>query len=75
MKKKLKKYKNHPQIKNTVRSFKMKSSMREFFYKDHGERLNKIFEQAQRDSEFRIRLLDIFFSKSIPSKEFLSKFQ
>jgi len=71
----LKKYKNHPQIKNTVRSFKMKSSMREFFYKDHGERLNKIFEQAQRDSEFRIRLLDIFFSKSIPSKEFLSKFQ
>jgi len=70
----LKKYKTHPRIKKTIRSFKMKYSMRDFFYKNHGESLNKIFELTQKDPEFRTTVLDIFFSKTIPSKEFLSKF-
>ena len=71
----LKKYKTHPRIKETVRSFKMKNSMRDFFYKNHGESLNKIFALTQKDPEFKSNVIDIFFTKTIPSKEFLSKFQ
>ena len=71
----LKKYKSHPRIKETVRSFKMKYSMRDLFYKNHGESLNKIFELTQKDPEFKNNVLDIFFSKTLPNKEFLSKFQ
>jgi flavin-dependent dehydrogenase len=70
----LKKYKTHPRIKETVRSFKMKHSMQDLFYKNQGESLNKIFELAQKDNDFKDNLLDIFFSKKLPSKEFLSKF-
>ncbi len=71
----LKKYKNHPQIKNQVRSFKLKSSLREFFYKDNGKLLNKIFKLAEKDPEFRSQVVDIFMSKKVPSNEFLSKIQ
>ena len=71
----LKKYKSHPRIKETVRSFKMKYSMRNLFYKNQGENLNKIFELTQKDPEFKNNVLDIFFSKTLPNKEFLSKFQ
>ncbi|MFX1289103.1 MAG: NAD(P)/FAD-dependent oxidoreductase [Promethearchaeota archaeon] len=71
----LKNYKIHPKIKETVRSFKMKYTMRDLFYKNHGENLNKIFEQTQKDTEFKNNILDIFFSKTLPNKEFISKFQ
>jgi len=69
----LKQYKSHPKIKKTIRSFKMKLSMREFFYTNHGEKLNTIFELTQKDSEFKQNVVDIFMSKTIPSKELLSK--
>jgi geranylgeranyl reductase family protein len=71
----LKKYKNHPQIKKQVRSFKLKNSLREFFYKDDGKYLNKIFKLAESNPEFRSQVVDIFMSKSVPSKDFLSKIQ
>jgi geranylgeranyl reductase family protein len=74
-KKILKQYKTHPRIKETVRSFKMKHIMRNYFYTNHGEKLNRIFELTLKDPEFKTNVIDIFMSKTIPSKEFLSKFQ
>jgi geranylgeranyl reductase family protein len=71
----LKQYKNHPKIKETVRSFKTKRSMRDFFYTNQGEKLNRIFELTQKDPEFKQNVVDIFMSKTIPSKEFLSKIE
>jgi geranylgeranyl reductase family protein len=71
----LKQYKTHTSIKETVRSFKLKLSMRDFFYANHGESLNKIFELTQKEPEFKSQVVDIFMSKSMPSKEFLSKIQ
>jgi geranylgeranyl reductase family protein len=71
----LKQYKTHPKIKETLRSFKLKLSMRDLFYTNRGERLNRIFELTQKDPEFKSQVVDIFMSKSIPSKEFLSKIQ
>jgi geranylgeranyl reductase family protein len=71
----LKQYKSHPLIKETARSFKLKLSMRNIFYANHGEKLNKILALTHKDPEFKSQVVDIFMSKTIPSKEFLSKFQ
>ena len=71
----LKQYKGHPKIKNTARIFKTKLAMRDFFYTNRGEKLNKIFELTQGDPEFKKDVVDVFMSKTIPSKEFLSKIQ
>jgi hypothetical protein len=47
--------------------------MRKFLYANKGEDLNKIFDLAEKDPEFKTQVVDIFMSKSIPSKDFLSK--
>jgi digeranylgeranylglycerophospholipid reductase len=69
----LKQYKNHPKIKELIRSLKLKLSMRGFLYANKGEDLNKIFDLTEKDPEFKTQVVDIFMSKSIPSKDFLSK--
>jgi len=69
----LNQYKRHPDIKKLVRSLKLKLSMRSFFYTNKGEDLNKIFNLTENDAEFKSQVVDIFMSRSIPSKEFLSK--
>jgi geranylgeranyl reductase family protein len=69
----LKDYKNHPSIKRQIKSFKLKKSLREFFYRDKGKFLNKILQLAEQDAEFRAQVVGIFMSKQVPSKEFLSK--
>ncbi|MFX0008879.1 MAG: hypothetical protein ACFE9R_01080, partial [Candidatus Hermodarchaeota archaeon] len=71
----LKQYKSHPKIKNTARIFKTKLAMRDIFYTNRGEKLNKIFELTQEDPEFKKDVIDVFMSKTIPSKKFLSKIQ
>ena len=73
VKKILKQYKNHPKIKKLIRSLKLKRSMRKFLYANKGEDLNKIFDLTEKDPEFKTQVVDIFMSKSIPSKDFLSK--
>jgi len=71
----LKNFKTHSKIKQQITSFKLKKSLREFFYKENGKFLNKILELAERDPDFRSQVVDIFMSKSVPSREFLSKIQ
>jgi len=69
----LKHYKSHPKVKRLIKSLKLKRSMRKFLYANKGEDLNKIFDLAEKDPEFKTQVVDIFMSNSIPSKEFLSK--
>ena len=71
----LKSYKNSSEIKTITRNFKMRLSMVSFFYENSGANLNKMLALAEKDSEFKAQVVDIFTSKTIkaPSKEFISK--
>ncbi|MFX0000466.1 MAG: NAD(P)/FAD-dependent oxidoreductase [Candidatus Hodarchaeota archaeon] len=69
----LKKYKSHLEIKKMIRNFKFKRSMIRFFYENRGENLNKLLALAEKDPEFKSHVVDMFLSKSLPNKEFLSK--
>lgn len=71
-KKVLKQYKNHPEIKKIMRSFKLKRSMREFFYANNGEDFNRMLELTEKNPEFKNEVVDIFMSRKIPNKEFFS---
>ncbi|MFX0024532.1 MAG: NAD(P)/FAD-dependent oxidoreductase [Candidatus Hermodarchaeota archaeon] len=71
----LKKYKLHPEIKKMTRNFKLKRSMIKFFYEKRGENLNKLLTLAEKDPEFKNHVVDMFLSKTLPSKEFFSKLQ
>jgi geranylgeranyl reductase family protein len=70
-----KKYKIHPEVKRITRNFKLKRSMIKFFYEKRGENLNKLLALAEKDPEFKNHVVDMFLSKSLPSKEFFSKLQ
>ncbi len=69
----LKQYKSHPEIKRLIKSLKLKRTLRKFLYANKGEDLNKIFKLSEEDPEFKKQVVDIFMSRKIPSKEFLSK--
>lgn len=69
----LKKYKSHPEIKRIIRSFKVKLSMLKFFYENDGANFNRVLELAEEDLEFKIHVVNLFLSKSLPPKNFLSK--
>jgi len=69
----LKQYRSHPKIKELIKSLKLKRSLRKFLYANKGEDLNKIFKLTETDLEFKNQVVDLFMSRKIPSKEFLSK--
>ena len=71
----LKRYKNNPEIKNYIRNFKLRKSVRSFFYENNGENLNNMLELTEEDLDFRKQVRDLFLASSegIPSKEFFSR--
>ena len=69
----LKKYKSHSEIKSIIRSFKLKLSMLKFFYSNDGANFNRMLELAEKDTEFKIHVVNLFLSKSLPPKDFLAK--
>ena len=71
----LKKYKKHSDIKKFIRSFKMSRSLATFFVENKGVNLNKMFELAEKDSNYREQLTGLFLTKEgkIPSKDFFTR--
>ena len=69
----LKQYKNLPVIKKVNSAFKLKRSMRTFFYANKGEDFNKLLGLAEKDQEFKNQVIDVFMSRSVPNKEFFSR--
>ncbi|MFX1356828.1 MAG: geranylgeranyl reductase family protein [Promethearchaeota archaeon] len=69
----LKSYKSHPNIKKIVKSFKLKRSMRQFFYANKGEDLNKLLELTEGDEEFKSKVIDLFMSRDVPVEEIFSR--
>jgi len=56
----LKKYKKHPDIKHLIRSFKMRHSFAKFFVENKGINLNKLFELAEKDSNYMEQITGLF---------------
>lgn len=71
----LKKYKKRIDIKQIIRNFKLKLSMRKFFYENKGKNLNNMFELSEKDFKFREQVVKMFGSKTdiAPSKDFLKR--
>ena len=69
----LKYYKQHPHIKKIIRNFKLKRSMVEFFYEKEGGNLDAMFKLAEKDAEFRIQVINMFFFNATPTKDFFLK--
>jgi digeranylgeranylglycerophospholipid reductase len=69
----LKKYKINPEIKRIIRGFKVKLSMLDFFYENEGKNFNRMLELAEEDPEFKIHVVNLFLSKTLPPKDFLEK--
>ncbi|MFX0022986.1 MAG: NAD(P)/FAD-dependent oxidoreductase [Candidatus Hermodarchaeota archaeon] len=69
----LKNYRTNQEIKKIIRNFKQKTSMINFFYENDGKNLNKMLELADRDSEFREQVVNMFAFGEMPSKDFISK--
>jgi len=71
----LKKYKKHPDIKHFISSFKMRRSVAKFFVENKGVNLNKMFELAEKDSNYREQVTGLFLTKAdiTPSKDFFTR--
>ncbi|MFX0057160.1 MAG: NAD(P)/FAD-dependent oxidoreductase [Candidatus Hodarchaeota archaeon] len=69
----LKLYKSHPDIKKIVKSFKLKRAMRQFFYANKGEDLNKLLELTENDEEFKGKVINLFMSRDVPVEEIFSR--
>jgi geranylgeranyl reductase len=69
----LKKYKLNSDIKNIIREFKMKYSLIDFFYKNQGQNINKMFKLAKEDVDFKNEVVNVFLFNATPSKDFFSK--
>lgn len=69
----LKKYKLNSDIKNIIREFKMKYSLVDFFYENHGQNINKMFKLAKEDVDFKNEIVNLFLFNATPSKDFFSK--
>ena len=69
----LKAYRTNSKIKDIIMNFKLKRSMIKFFYENKGKNLNKMLHLAEKDSEFREQVVNMFAYGEIPSKDFLAK--
>jgi geranylgeranyl reductase family protein len=69
----LKFYKQDPNIKKIIRNFKLKRSMVEFFYENNGKNLDTMFKLAERESDFRTQVINMFFFNAAPTEEFFAK--
>ncbi len=69
----LKWYKRHPRIKKITRDFKLKKSLSGFFYKNNGEKVNKMFKLAAENETYKEDILGIFQYGKAPSKEFMAE--
>jgi digeranylgeranylglycerophospholipid reductase len=69
----LKSYKIYPDIKKVIKSFKLKKVMRQFFYANEGEDLNKLLALTENDDEFKGKVINLFMSRNIPVEEIFSK--
>ena len=71
----LKKYKKHSDIKHFINSFKMRRSVAKFFVENKGVNLNKMFELAEKDSNYKEQLIGLFLTKAdiTPSKDFFTR--
>ena len=69
----LKAYRTSSKIKDVIMNFKLKRSMIKFFYENKGKNLNKMLHLAEKDSEFRDQVVNMFAYGEIPSKDFLAK--
>ncbi len=59
----LKNYRRHPEIKQIIDTFKIKRVLVDYFCKNEGRNLDKLFEIAESNREFKIQLLDIFLGR------------
>lgn len=71
----LKKFKSDRRIKKIIRAFKLKNSMKEFFYENKGQNLNKVLKLAEEDEEFKKTVVNVFLLNETPPKDFFSKIQ
>ena len=69
----LKEFKRHPNIKKIIRLFKFQHKFVNFFYENEGENLNKIFEMAEKNKEFKQNVINTFIFGQTPPKDFISK--
>jgi hypothetical protein len=47
--------------------------MVEFFYENNGKNLDTMFKLAERESDFRTQVINMFFFNAAPTEEFFAK--
>jgi len=67
----LKGYKTHQYIKKIIRNFKMKRSMVDFFYENKGQNFSNMLKLAEKDSEIRKNVIDMFLFNQPLTNELL----
>ena len=71
----IRKYKKHPEIKQIIRSFKLRGSLVPTFLGNQGMTLNRLFKLSEEDEEFKTQLINLFLGKAgnLPSAEVLKE--
>jgi len=69
----LKMYKFHPTIKKISRSFKLSLSIADFCFENQGQNFAKMCRIAERDKDFREKVVNMFLFNRAPPKDFISK--
>ena len=70
--KSLKEFKQHPKIKNIIRTFKFQRKFVNFFYENEGENLNRAFKIAEENDNFKQNVINTFIFGQAPPKDFIS---
>jgi len=71
----IRKYKKHPEIKQIIRSFKLRRSLIDTFLGNQGMTLNRMFKLSEEDEEFKTQLINLFLGKAgnLPTTEVLKE--
>ena len=68
----LKEFKQHPNIKKIIRTFKFQRKFINFFYENEGENLNRTFKIAEENEDFKQNVIITFVYGQTPPKDFIS---
>jgi flavin-dependent dehydrogenase len=69
----LKNYKFHPTIRKISRSYKLTRSLLNFCFEDQGRNFSNMCKIAERDSDFREKIVNMFLFSKAPPKDFITR--
>lgn len=69
----LRNYKFHPTIRKIARSYKLTRSLLDFCFENQGQNFSKMCKIAEKDSDFREKVVNMFLFSKAPPKDFITR--